>query len=359
MKDPMILPKNHRATTSTAARLLAAAGTLALVGAALTSCSSTASADAENPNYTTEPSDSFPVTIEHEYGETVIPSEPQRIVVVGLTEQDILLELGVTPIATTEWYGEQPYAVWPWATDLLGDAEPTVLSTTDGFEYEKIASLKPDLIIGTNAGMTEDNYEKLAEIAPTVTNEEGAGLYFSDWQDQTKLVAKAVGRSAEGEALISGVEEAYAKAAAEHPEFAGLTASFSQGGPWDGNMWVYPDGLNTDFLTDLGFTITPGLEKYVPSEGGQAQIAAENMGVIDADVIVFATESPDAVQEVLDFGTTSSLGAVTGGHAVFTDEVLAGAIYFLTPLSQKYVLENLVPRLADAVAGTAPQNVDG
>jgi iron complex transport system substrate-binding protein len=357
MKDPMIVPKLHRATT--AARLLAAVSALALVGVALTACSSTAAAVAENPNYTTEPSDTFPVTIEHEYGEAVIPSEPQRIVVVGLTEQDILLELGVTPIATTEWYGKQPFAVWPWATELLGDAEPTVLSTTDGLEYEKIASLKPDLIIGTNSGMTEENYEKLAQIAPTVTNEEGAGLYFADWQDQTRTVARAVGRSAEGEALITGVQEAYAAAAAEHPEFAGLTASFSQGGPWDGNMWVYPDGLNTDFLTDLGFTITPGLEQYVPSEGGQAQIAAENMGVIDADVIVFATESPDAVQEVLDFGTTSSLSAVTGGHAVFTDDVLAGAIYFLTPLSQKYVLEKLVPRLADAVRGEAPQSTDG
>lgn len=355
----MIVPKLHRATATTAARLLAAVSALALVGVALTACSSTAAAVAENPNYTTEPSDTFPVTIEHEYGQAVIPSEPQRIVVVGLTEQDILLELGVTPIATTEWYGKQPSAVWPWATELLGDAEPTVLSTTDGLEFEKIASLRPDLIIGTNAGMTEENYEKLAQIAPTVTNEEGAGLYFADWQDQTRTVARAVGRSAEGEALITGVEEAYAAAAAEHPEFAGLTASFSQGGPWDGNMWVYPDGLNTDFLTDLGFTITPGLEQYVPSEGGQAQIAAENMGVIDADVIVFATESPDAVQEVLDFGTTSSLSAVTGGHAVFTDDVLAGAIYFLTPLSQKYVLEKLVPRLADAVRGEAPQRTDG
>ena len=355
----MNAPAPRRTTASAVRRLLAVGTTLALAGGALAACSSTATASAENPNYTTEASDTFPVTIEHEYGETVIPAEPQRIVVVGLTEQDILLELGVTPIATTEWYGEQPYAVWPWATELLGDAEPVVLGTSDGFEYEKIASLDPDLIIGTNAGMTEENYDKLAEIAPTVTNEEGAGLYFEDWREQTRQVAKAVGRSQEGEALITGVDEAYAEAAAAHPEFAGLTASFSQGGPWDGNMWVYPDGLNTDFLTDLGFVITPGLDKYVPEEGGQAQISPENMGLIDADVIVFATESPDAVAEVLDFGTTSSLSAVTGGHSVFTDGELAGAIYFLTPLSQKYVLENLVPRLVDAVNGTAPQSVDG
>ncbi|SKB00173.1 iron complex transport system substrate-binding protein [Agreia bicolorata] len=345
--------------TSLAGRLLTLTAIIGLSGAVLTGCSTSAEAVADNPNYTTEPSDSFPVTVEHQFGETVIPSEPQRVVVVGLTEQDILLELGVTPIATTEWYGEQPYAVWPWATGLLGDAKPTVLDQTDGLEFEKIASLKPDLIVGTNAGLTEDAYKKLATIAPTVTGVEGSGLYFSDWQDQTRQVSKAMGRSAEGEALIDGVESAYAEAAAAHPEFAGLTASFSQGVPYDGNIYVYPDGLNTDFLTDLGFVMTPGLEKYAPEEGQQALISPENMSLIDADVIVFATESDDGVKEILDFGTTSSLNAVTGGHAVFSNPGLSGAIYFLTPLSQKYVLEKLVPRLVDAVNGTAPQSVEG
>ena len=355
----MNVVSRHSSPSPRLARVLGAATALALAGATLTACTGADAESTENPNYTTEASDAFPVTVEHDYGKTVIPAEPQRIVVVGLTEQDILLELGVTPIATTEWYGEQPYAVWPWATELLGDAEPVVLDATDGFEYEKIASLTPDLIIGTNAGMSEESYEKLSEIAPTVTSKEDADVYFEDWQEQTRQIAQAVGRSTEGEALITEVEDAYAAAAAEHPEFAGLTASFAQGGAYEGNIWVYPDGMNTDFLTDLGFTITPGLEQYSPQEGQQALISGENMSVIDADVIVFATENAESIQSLLDFGTTSKLDAVTGGRAIFTDDVLAGAIYFLTPLSQKYVLDKLVPRLVDAVNGEAAQSIDG
>lgn len=349
-----------RRTAPVAARIITLSVAVALTGTLLAGCSSTGADAAEaNPDYTTTASDTFPVTVEHKFGETTIDAEPQRVVVVGLTEQDILLELGVTPIATTEWYGEQPYAVWPWATELLGDAEPTVLSQADGLEYEKIAALKPDLIVGTNAGLTEETYDKLAEIAPTVTSVEGSTQYFSSWQDQTTQVAKAVGRSAEGDALIAGVETAYAEAAAAHPEFAGLTATFSQGSPWEGNLWVYPDGLNTDFLTDLGFVITPGLDEFAPQEGSQAQISAENVGLLDADVIVFATESDEGIGEVIDFGTIASLDAVTGQRAIFTDAELAGAIYFLTPLSQKYVLDSLVPRLEEAVAGTAPQSSEG
>ncbi|MFC4627311.1 ABC transporter substrate-binding protein [Promicromonospora alba] len=337
----------------------AVAASLTLVLAAVLSACTSSEASTENPNYTTEPSDTFPVTVEHQFGETTVEAEPQRVVVVGLTEQDILLELGVTPVATTEWYGEQPYAVWPWAVDLLGDAEPEVLSTTDGFEYEKIASLRPDLIVGTNAGLEQETYDKLSEIAPTVASVEGSEPFFSSWQEQTRVVAAAVGRSAEGEDLIDGVETAYAEAAAAHPEFAGLTATFSQGAAWEGNLWVYPEGLNTDFLTDLGFTITPGLEEHAPEEGVQAQISAENTGLLEADVVVFATEEPDAIDGLLDFGTLSTLPAVEENRAIYTDGELAGAIYFLTPLSQKHVLEELLPRLESAVAGEAPRSTEG
>ncbi len=83
----------------------------------------------------------------------MVPAEPQRVVSVGLTEQDMLLALGVVPVGVTEWYGEHPYAAWPWAVEALGDAEPTVLVNNDGFDFEAIAALDPDLIIGTNAGI--------------------------------------------------------------------------------------------------------------------------------------------------------------------------------------------------------------
>jgi iron complex transport system substrate-binding protein len=94
----------------------------------------------------------FPARVEHKFGTTVVPAKPERIVSVGLTEQDTILALGYKPIATTEWYGDQPYAVWPWAREALGDSRPTVLSNADGFQFEKIAALRPDLIVGVTPG---------------------------------------------------------------------------------------------------------------------------------------------------------------------------------------------------------------
>ena len=156
-----------------------------LVSATLVACGgdSSESPSAASDSSTAEAEGAFPAVIEHKFGTTTVPEEPTRVVVVGLTEQDVLLELGVAPIATTEWYGEQPHAVWPWATELLGDAEPEVLDASDGLQFEKIATLEPDLIVGTNAGLTEKDYELLSGIAPTVASVEGSTQYFSSWQD--------------------------------------------------------------------------------------------------------------------------------------------------------------------------------
>ena len=301
----------------------------------------------------------FPAVVEHKFGSTTVEQAPERVVSVGLTEHDTLLQLGVTPVAVTEWYGEQPHATWPWAADLLGDAEPEVLSTDDGFELERIAALEPDLIIGVNAGMTERDYELFSEIAPTVTSVEGSTQYFSDWQDQTLQIARALGREDDGQQLVDDVSGRFADVAAAHPEWEGMTATFSQGAPYDGQLYVYPDGLNTEFLTDLGFAITPGLEEYAPEEGSQAQVSAENVGLLEADVVLFATEQAENFEALQEFGTVDRLPAVREGRAVYTDEVLAGAIYFITPLSLGHVLDELTPLLEQATAGEAPRAFPG
>ncbi|MFC7495845.1 MULTISPECIES: iron-siderophore ABC transporter substrate-binding protein [unclassified Nocardioides] len=337
-------------------RVRAAAAAALVLPLFATACGSDGPAGSDD----TEPVDSggaaaFPVTVEHRLGETVVPEAPERVVSVGLTEQDVLLELGVTPVAVTEWYGEQPHATWPWAQDLLGDAEPVVLSQSDGIEFEKIAELEPDLIIGTNSGMTKKDYELLSAIAPTVTNVAGSTPYFSPWQDQVLQVARSLGREADGQALVDEVEGRFAEVRADHPEWEGLTATFSQGGPYDGILYVYPDGLSTSFLTDLGFTMTEGLEGFAPDIGSQAEISAENTALIEADVVVFATEDADMFEQLQGFGTIDTLPAVTENRTVYADGTLAGALYFLTPLSLEYALDRLTPMLEQAVDGEAPR----
>jgi iron complex transport system substrate-binding protein len=327
-----------------------------LVAAALAGCGSDSSPSETSESAATAEG-AFPAKVEHKYGTTTVPSKPERVVSVGFTEHDTMLALGEKPIATSEWYGEQPYATWPWARDELGSAKPTVLNNGDGFQFEKIAALRPDLILGVNSGMTKEDYEKLSQLAPTIPAPKGSEDWFGNWDAQTELIAAALGKPEQGRKLVKDVKAAYAKAAAEHPEFKGKTATFVQNGFYNGLIYAYQDGLNTDFLTMLGFKINPKLTPLVENPGEQVGLSEERLDVLEADTIVFATEEPGDLTKLKKVPTFNELDAVADKRAVYTDGTLAGAIYFMTPLSLDYVLEHLTPQLEKAVAGEQPQKV--
>lgn len=324
-------------------RLFLAGSLSAVVLGGLAACSGTDEEPA--PEESLPPA--FPTTVEHVYGSTVVRAAPQRVAVVGFTEQDVLLALGIAPIATTQWVGDAPYAVYPWAVDKLGDAQPVVMEAAEGLAFEQIKELEPDLIIGTNAGLTQEDYAELSKIAPTIAN---SGTYGSDWYEpwasQTELVGQAVGKPAEAKRLIEELTQRFADTAVAHPAFLGRTAAFVQAPYTDGSVIAWPAGLGTDFLTDLGFTIPESIDEFVGEEVAQAEISAEDVGVLDdADVLVWGTESDSDGPDIRADKVLGKLAAVQEGRSIFTGEVLTAAIYFGSILSLPYVLDRLVPEL--------------
>lgn len=339
----------------TRSKALTAFLALAVTAAALTACAPAAeNADGAAP---AAEDGAFPVTVEHAYGETEISEQPQRVVTVGYTEQDTLWALGIEPVGVTEWYGGYDFASWPWADEARGDSEPEVLGTSDGLDFEAIALLDPDLIIGTNAGMTEEDYDRLSEIAPTVAHSGDYSMYFEPWDVQTLQIGKAVGRTEDAQKLVDDIDARFADAAESHPEFADASVVFLQNAIYDGSAIAYQDGLSTDFLTDLGFSIPSEIDAYAPEDesGGQAYIPVENLDVLNAaDVLIWGTESDDDIAALEAEPFVTAIDAMKNGSVVYTDGVTAGAIYFTSPLSLPYVIDALVPALADAIAGNGP-----
>ena len=302
-------------------------------------------------------SEAFPVTVEHALGETTIESMPQRVVTVGVTEQDTVLALGVVPVGVTEWYGDWPSATWPWAQDELGGATLEVLSESDGFQYEAITALDPDLIVGTSAGIDAESYELLSAIAPTIAHPKDAPAYFSPWDDQARLIASALGATDEMDEIIADIDARFAEARAAHPEFEGVSAVFLQNAFYDGSAVAYQEGLSTKFLTDLGFSIPAVLDDFATD--GQAYIPVEQLSVLDeAEVLLWGTESPDDRTKLESETLYNTLQAVRDGKLVFTDGVTAGAIYFTSPLSLPFVLDQIVPAFASTLAGDGPATID-
>jgi len=113
------------------------------------------------------------------------------------------------------------------------------------------------------------------------------------------------------------------------------------------------------FLSYLGFTINPKLTPLAKHPGEQVGVSEERLDVIDADVIVFATEKERDIANLKKVPTFKFLEAVKNQSAVYTDPTLSGAMYFTTPLSFQYILDKLTPALKDAVAGHSPETMIG
>jgi iron complex transport system substrate-binding protein len=300
----------------------------------------------------------FPVTIEHKFGSTTIESEPKRVVVAGLREQDALLALGVVPVATTEWYGEHPGAIFPWARDELGDAPlPTVLSYTDGLEVEKIAAQRPDLILAIYSGLTRKDYATLSKLAPVVAQPKGKVDYGSSWQEETLITGRAVGRPKLARQLVDRTERLVADAAAEHPEFKGQTAaniSDYQG------IWVYgPQDVRTQMLEQLGFTYPEELRRTFPKEFG-GQLSEEKIDVLDVGALVWFADGDRSVEELKGNPVYSKLDVRKEGRDVFIglEDRVYEATSFPSVLSMRTLLKELVPRLAAAADGDPKTSTD-
>jgi iron complex transport system substrate-binding protein len=298
------------------------------------------------------------VTIDHKYGSTTINEEPKRVVVAGLREQDSLLALGIVPVATTEWFGEHPGAIFPWAKDKLGDAKvPTVLTNTDGLEIEKIAAQRPDLIIAVYSGMTKKEYTALSQFAPVVAQPKGVVDYGSSWQQETTITGKAVGRGAEATELVEQTEKLIADAAAEHPEFKGKTAANVT--DYQGIFVYGPQDVRTRTLEALGFTYPQELRDAFPDEFG-GQLSDEKVDAVDVDALIWFADGDRSVDELKKNGVYSKLTVRKEARDIFvlTKDRVYEATSFPSVLSMPTLMKELVPRLAAAVDGDPSTSTD-
>ena len=282
------------------------------------------------------------VTVKHIFGETKVPAPPKRVVSAGFTEQDDLLAVGVVPIAVTDWFGGEPFGVWPWAQPKLGGAQPVVLNLNDGIQVDQIASLKPDLIVATNAGLDQDTYTKLTAIAPTIA-QSGPDAFFEPWKDQATTIGQAVFKADDMGKLIAGVDEKFTTVGKNNPQFAGKKVLLVGGSFYEGSVRVTTPGWRTDFLTNMGFT--------VPSTGGGLVPREKMASVLDgADVLIWTTESDDEQAALLADPIVAKLQATMLKRNVFTGKDLAGAIAFASTLSYPVVADLLPPMLARVLA---------
>ncbi len=291
----------------------------------------------------------FPVEIEHALGTTTIPKEPKRIVVVGYTDQEPLLAMGIKPVGAMDWFGQGTFAKWPWERDAWGGEPPAIVSSKSyEIDFEKVAAQRPDLILGVYAEIKKPDYEKLSQIAPTVAQAEGVA-YTTPWRDMTRTIAKSVGRVDEGERLIEKTEARFAAFRKAHPETAKESAVVVDAGTAPKSYYPFsskdPRG---QFLTELGYRPAAAIDKLIGDKFG-AEIAKERVDLLDVDRLFLLIDAPArkrlAEDELFNRLDVAKDGRVTD-LAYYTSDQLGAAVAFNSVLSIPYAVDGIEKSLA-------------
>jgi len=337
-------------------------GALALAAAVTLAGCGTAGADAASSDApaTTAATTTDGVVVEHAHGSTTIAEKPERIVALGWMTPDIVAALGVNPVGIEKVWGAGESGFQPWFEEFVtaefGEMPEIIPYTDDGPNYEAIKALEPDLILGLYSGITDVEYERLTEIAPTVPYIERA-WDPSTWQDMTRTVGKAMWEDEKAEELVAKTEGDIAALADEHPEFDGKTfvwgLTLNEGGT---DLGVYLEYDPRVRITEaLGFTSTSAMDGFLSTAEGDnwyTGVSLENLYDVQADLFVAWGSSASEGTYTVENPIVSRWEPIAAdSYVIYADEANASAISAPTVLSLDYVLPTYVDDLAAALQG--------
>ncbi|GAA4049779.1 helical backbone metal receptor [Hymenobacter glaciei] len=157
---------------------------------------------------------SLPLNVTDQMGRRVaVPFPPRRIVSLVPSQTELLFDLGLGERVV----GVTKFCIHP--ADARTNA--TVIGGTKNFNFEKIAALKPDLIIGNKEENYQDGIEQLATSYPVWLSDISN---LTEALDMIRRVAFIVGAKEKGTALAADIEASFANleatAAGESPDSA-------------------------------------------------------------------------------------------------------------------------------------------
>ncbi|MTE19595.1 ABC transporter substrate-binding protein [Streptomyces sp. TRM43335] len=249
-------------------------------------------------------------------GDVEVPNDPKRVVVLDTAELDSAVTLGVKPVGSTRSDVASGFLKYLPKEKVEGIENVGNIMAPN---LERIAALKPDLILGSNV-RDKDRYDELSKIAPTVFTETTG----APWKENFLLHADALGKKEEAEKVV----EAYREKTAEVTEALGgpeaakdLTVSvvrFVEGA--DTRIYGRENYIGT-ILADIGVGRPAIADKA--TDGFSLDVSPEKVDQGDADV-VFYTSYGDPAESGEDKAVGGALWkgmeAVRNGRAFRVDD---------------------------------------
>ncbi|TJZ44034.1 iron-siderophore ABC transporter substrate-binding protein [Streptomyces piniterrae] len=272
-------------------RLLAALLAVVLGTAALAACGGEKSSGGDDAAKSGA-SGAFPRTVKTVKGDVKIPSQPKRVVVLDTGELDDVTMLGIKPVGAVSPHMKTEGGFPTYLKDeVKGVTDVGPLLEPN---LEKIASLKPDLILSSKV-RHDKIYDKLKALAPTVFTETTGG----PWKANLKAHAEALGLEKQAAKRLKSYEaQAKALGAAIKKKYDGKMPSASVVRFVAGPTRLYQKSSYSGVvLNDIGLT-RPKSQNSTDPEKTMLDVSPEEIDKADADLVfVTVADTPDKTQQ--------------------------------------------------------------
>lgn len=288
----------------------------------------------------------FPRSVKTGLGPVDIPAKPKRVVTLGY-EADVVLAMGVVPVGMRKETFD-PAGIPAYNRDAIAGKDVELIDTSSGVPYEQVAALRPDVILAGTLFEVEKEFDRLSKIAPVVSYRRGFSV--DTWQEQAAIIGEALGEEEAAAAAVKALEDRIAGVASEHPEWAGKTFSLSFN--FDVNQVTTvtnPEDFAIKLLNQLGLTLSPEVGKLTSNVTEQPTISYEQIGALDADVMLLSYVSDELRTELERLPLFTNLAAVRDGRYVAVDIITVSALR--TPMVRGigHALDQLTPQLEKAL----------
>lgn len=298
--------------------------------------------------------DFSPVTIDHALGGAQIEQKPQRVVALGQGSAETALALGVVPVGIEEYaWGADETGHLPWIREEVeaqGEDLPELFDGGTEIDIEAILELAPDVILAPWSGITQEQYDVLADIAPTVAYPELP--WTITWEEQIETVATALGYEERAEELIGEVEQEFDDAGDTGWEEHTFSFIYNDG---PGTLGVFfEEEQRVAMVRKLGLTVDPvvgGLGEYEVEGTDSAMIGLENADMLeDSDLIFTWYSDQENREEIESQDLYASIPAIERGAVVApVENSLVTASSIINPLTVPWVIERYEPLIEEAV----------
>ncbi|MEK4241426.1 iron-siderophore ABC transporter substrate-binding protein [Janibacter sp. FSL W8-0316] len=320
---------------------------------ALAGCGSDSGSDADA---TSSGDGAFPVSIKSSLGTAEITEKPEKVVTLGQGSTETSIALGTIPVGMEEYaWAADKSGYTPWVNEAVKDEGgelPEFVGAGEELDMEKIVELEPDVILAPWSGITQEQYDSLSEIAPTVAYPDQA--WSIDWDEQIEIIGQALGQEDDAAKLVTDLEKQLADEAKKHPDWKNYTFSYVYTTP--DTLGVFkPTEQRADMVRKLGLKSDPAVDKMKETEGtDSAVIGYENADKLnDSDLIFTFYSDPKAKKQAMSNKLYASIPAIKAGAVVSSDDnSFVTASSMINPLTVPYALETY-PEMIDAAIAKA------